>query len=163
MIIAPKDFRDEELFDTKASLEEEGIDVIIASKTRHEATGVLGRTVKPDLSLNDVVVDSYDAVIFVGGSGSSVYFNDEKAQEIAKQASEKRKIVAAICIAPSILANAGILKGKQATAYASEASNLRTKGADYTGSPVTLCNKVITANGPTAAREFGKTIAEELK
>ena len=58
LIIAPKDFRDEELFDTKTALEEEGIDVIVASRTRGEATGMLGRTVKPDLTLDDVVVDS---------------------------------------------------------------------------------------------------------
>jgi len=163
LIIAPSNFRDEELFDTKSALEEAGVDAIVASKTRNEATGMLGRKIKPDLTLSDVIVDSYDAIIFVGGSGSSVYFDDPDAHKLAQDAYNKNKIVAAICIAPSTLANAGILRDKKATSYASEASNLRIKGADYTGSHVETDGKIITADGPVSAKEFGKTIANALK
>ena len=48
LIIAPKNFRDEELFDTKAALDGAGIDTIVASRATAEVTGMLGRSIKPD-------------------------------------------------------------------------------------------------------------------
>ncbi len=163
MIIAPKNFRDEELFHTKEELEKEGHDITIASTTTEEATGMLGGKVKPEITIDKVDVNEYDAIVFVGGSGASIYFENEKAKEIAKKAYETGKVVGAICIAPSILANAEILKNKMATCWPSEETNLLAKGASYTGEPVTVDGKIITANGPTAARNFGRTIAKLLK
>ena len=162
MIIAPRNFRDEELFHTKEELESSGISVTIASTTTDTATGMLGGTAKPDMTINDVNVDDYDAIVFVGGTGSSIYFNNPKAHEIARSAIEKGKLVGAICIAPSTLANAGLLRGKKATSYPSEEGNLRLKGANYTGNPVEKDGNIITATGPSAAREFGRMIAKSL-
>jgi protease I len=162
MIIAPRNFRDEELFVTKEVLESAGFEVTIASKTMDTCVGMLGGEVKPDITNEQVNPEDYDAVVFVGGSGSSVYFNDETAKGIAKEAYEKGKVIGAICIAPSILANAGLLQGKKVTSFASEQGNLESKGAEYTGNSVERDGKIITADGPESAREFGKTIAESL-
>ena len=71
-------------------------------------------------------------------------------------------MVAAICIAPSTLANAGLLEGKRVTSFASEKQNIESKGATYTGGMLEMDGKIITANGPQAARAFGKKIAELL-
>jgi len=162
MIIAPRNFRDEELFWTKEELESAENSVTIASTTTDTATGMLGGKAEPNIAINDVNVDDYDAVVFVGGTGSSIYFNNPKAHEIARTANEKGKIIGAICIAPSTLANAGLLSGKKATSYPSEESNLRSKGANYTGSPVEKDGNIITADGPSSARKFGRMIAESL-
>lgn len=162
MIIAPKNFRDEELFDTKEELESSGNSVAIASTKTDTATGMLGGTIKPDMTIDDVNVDDYDAVVFVGGSGSSTYFNNQRAHDIARDAYDKGKIIGAICIAPSTIANAGLLKGKRATSFPSEERNLRSKGANYTGKPVEKDGKIITADGPRSARNFGRMIAESL-
>jgi protease I len=162
MIIAPRNFRDEELFDTKEELESYGNSVFIASTKTDTATGMLGGTVKPDTTIDNVNVDDYDAVVFVGGSGSSIYFNNQKAHEIARDASDKGKVIGAICIAPSTIANAGLLKGKKATSFPSEERNLRSKGANYTGKPVEKDGNIITADGPRSARNFGRMIAESL-
>ncbi|MDI6825706.1 MAG: DJ-1/PfpI family protein [Candidatus Aenigmarchaeota archaeon] len=162
MIIAPKNFRDEELFNTKEELESSGNDVTIASTATNTATGMLGGTVTPEMTIDEVNVDDYDAIVFVGGSGSSIYFNNSKAHEIAKNAHRKGKVIGAICIAPSTLANAGILKGKRATCWSSERGNLRAKGAIYTGNSVEKDGKIITADGPSSARNFGREIAKLL-
>lgn len=162
MIIAPRNFRDEELFETKEELEASGNQVIVASTSLNTATGMLGGTIIPDITIDKVNVDEYDAVVFVGGVGSSIYFNNPRAHEIAKAAYNKGKAVGAICIAPSILANAGILKGKRATCWPSEGNNLRRNGAVYTGKPVEKDGKIITADGPSSARSFGKEIARLL-
>jgi protease I len=123
----------------------------------------MGATAEIDKDISAVDVDEYDAVVFIGGQGASVYFDDSTALAIAKDAYEKGKVVGAICIAPSILANAGVLEGKKATCFNSESSNLETQGAEYTGSDVEIDGNVITANGPAAARKFGAAVAEALK
>ncbi len=163
LIIAPQNFRDEEYFQPKEELEKAGIEVVTASKSTAEATGMKGGTVTPDMSLKDVDVGDYDAVLFIGGGGSSIYFNNPAAHDIAKKAVSAGKVVGALCIAPSILANAGLLKGRKATAFSSEQSNMRAKGCDFTGDGVTVDGKLITADGPASARDFGKAIARALK
>jgi len=162
LIIAPDNFRDEELFNTKSALESAGVDITVASKTTDVAGGMRGGTAKPDITIDDIKIDEYDALILVGGTGSSIYFNDSKVHAIAKDTFSKGKIIAAICIASSTLANAGILNGKKATCYDSEADNLKSKGAIYTGNPVEVDGNIITADGPSSASEFGRMIAIAL-
>jgi len=167
MIIAPRDFRDEELLHPKQELERAGMSVTIASTVSGPVRGMLGATVRPDLTLDRVSVGDYDAVIFVGGIGSSAYFNDRRAHSIANEASKLGKKVCAICIAPVTLANAGLLKGKRATVWSSPADDsyvrmVEAKGAKFTGKPVEVDGNVITARGPDAAREFGRVLVKEL-
>lgn len=162
MVVAPENFRDEELFDTQKVLEEKGIEVEIASKGVTEAQGMLEGKASVDKDLTGVKAEDYDGIVFVGGSGASVYFNDPKVQSLAKEAYEKGKVVAAICIAPSILANAGLLEGKKATSFPSEAENLKSKGVNYTGEEVTVEGRIVTAKGPDNAIQFGEKIAEVL-
>lgn len=162
LIIAPQNFRDEELFHTKEELENAGVEVTVASTTTSEATGMLGGVIIPNILVSDVNAGDYDAVLFIGGTGASIYFNDSIAHGIVKNAYVEGKIIGAICIAPSTLANAGVLDGKKATAYSSERSNLESKGANFTGAGVEVDGKVITADGPGSARNFGKTIAKAL-
>lgn len=75
----------------------------------------------------------------------------------------RKKIVSAICFAPVILANAGLLKEKKATVAGTQAKNIRDKGAIYTGPGVTVDGNIITANAPKASRLFGQTICTLLK
>lgn len=163
MIIAPEKFRDEELFHTKEALEMKKHEVVIASTTTEEAHGMLGGKAKPAVTIGEVDIKAYDAIIFVGGVGAAIYFNNKTALQLAKTAFQKGKIVAAICIAPSILANAGILNGTRATSYPSEKENLESGGAIYVSEPVVVKEKIVTANGPAAATLFGRTIAKMLK
>ena len=76
---------------------------------------------------------------------------------------EAGKLVGAICIAPRILSEAGILNGKKATVYSSEAGVLRANGAIYTGKDVEVDGKIVTASGPHAAEQFGNTLVKLLK
>lgn len=163
MIIAPEGFRDEELQVPKALFEAKGWEVDVASKTTCEARGMLGLKVKPDLSLEAVDLSRYSAVVFVGGVGAQLYFSDPQALHIAREAYKKGKILGAICLAPGILARAGVLRGKKATVWPSEAETLRKTGATYTGKAVEVDGSIVTARGPEAAREFAEAILEILE
>lgn len=162
MVIAPNNFRDEELDKPREILKSRGVEVKVASTSTDKAKGILGQVVKPDLSLDDVSVADFDAVVFVGGGGAAQYFDDPVVLEITKEAYETGKIVGAICIAPTILANAGILNGRRATCFSSEVGKLENKGAIYTGKGVEEDDNIITAEGPDVAADFGEVLVEAL-
>jgi protease I len=138
------------------------IECVIASKHIASLKGVMGNIVESTITLREID-NGFDAIIFVGGNGAGQYFNDSEAKGIARKYFELDRVVAAICIAPSILANAGILKGKKATCFASEKNNLEDKGAIYSKSPVVVDGKIITASGPVVAKQFGEEILKALK
>jgi len=162
MVIAPDKFRDEELFETKRVLEEKGIPVTVASITKEEVTGSRGGKIIPDSLINDIKVEEMDALIFVGGEGAVIYFKDEGIQYLIKTAFRKGVIIGAICIAPTILAIAGILKGRKATAFPSEKTFLESMGVKYLAQNVVKDGYIVTANGAESATEFGKTIIKAL-
>lgn len=163
MVLAPENFRDEEFFQTRAQLSGARVKLVTCSKPKvEEATGALGGRVKIDISPDKVNLEDFDAVVFVGGPGTSVYFKDQEILGLARKAYEQGKVLGAICIAPSILANAGVLDGKKVTAFPSEKGNLESKGATFTGEAVTVDGKIVTASGPEAAADFGKELVKVL-
>jgi protease I len=162
MIIAPQNFRDEELFEPKQLLAEKGAEVKVASVSLEIAGGMLGAEIQPDMLISDIEPDQWDAIILIGGTGASRYWEDTSVHSMLNEAVKQNKIVGAICIAPVTLANAGILSGKRATVSISERQRLADKGADCTLKDVQRDGNIITASGPPAAAEFGETIARAL-
>lgn len=163
LIIASRNFRDEEFFETKTVLEDAGVETITASTKKGVRTGMLGGKAEADILISQLNVDDYDAVIFIGGIGATEYFGNATALRIAYQGVAGEKIVAAICVAPTILANAGVLQGVRVTGYSSERGRLIRAGARYTGAAVERDGLIITGSGPGAARLFGREIVEALK
>ncbi len=162
MIIAADKFRDEEYQEPRGVIEAKGGTVTVASTSLEESGGMLGLRVKPDVLLDSVNAGDFDAVVFVGGSGASQYWEDTKAHSLAKEAAEEGKVIGAICIAPVTLGKAGLLKGRRATVWPAQSAQLEELGAIHTGNPVEVDGRVITANGPQAARAFGEAIVEAL-
>lgn len=162
MVIASRNFRGEELSKPRSILAARGASVTLASNSLAEATGMLGAKAKADVLIRDVSAADYDAVVFIGGSGASEYFKDPTAHALCKAAAAGRKLLCAICIAPGILANAGVLKGKKATVCKGSADMLKRSGATYTGKPVEVDGLIITADGPGSSSAFGEAIAEAL-
>jgi protease I len=162
MIIAFEKFRDEEYAEPKKVLEDAGFKVTTASLQTGTAKGKLGLEVPVDIALKDVKATDYDTVVFVGGPGSHGYFNDPTAQSIAQTAHAEGKIIAAICAAPAILANAGLLKGRSATSFSDQGPNLTAKGANFTGKGLEIDGNIITADGPAHAKEFGEAIVKSV-
>ena len=167
MVVAPKNFREEEFSEPKKVFENNGLNVTIASKGTAQATGIFGSKVEVDIDIEDVNVDEYSAVVFIGGGGSSIYYDDQTTLKVTREAYQKGKVLAAICIAPGILAKAGILNGKKATIWESGdrefSKMLEEGGATYTGANVEQDGKIITANGPQVAKEFGERIVKALE
>jgi protease I len=162
LIIASEGFRDEELFETRLVLEDAGAEVVIASSRTGPVRGMLGGTAEAVVLVNELRVDDFDAIVFIGGPGAREYFESPVAMNIARQTADKGKILAAICIAPAVLANAGVLNGVRVTGFPSERQRLQRAGAVYTGAPVERDGLIITARDPGAATLFGQAIADAL-
>jgi protease I len=162
MVIAHEIFRDEEYLQPKEILESAGIKVLTASTSLEPATGKLGAIVNPDLLLRDSRAEEYDAIVFVGGLGSKNYFNDPAAHALAKEAVDTKKLLAAICSATGILAQAGVIMGKKVTSFPAEAEMIEKQGAHYTGKDIEIDGRLVTANGPAAAPAFGNAIRKML-
>lgn len=165
MIVAQKNFRDEELAIPKEMLETEGHDVKIASLTRSKASGMLGAEIMPDMAAHEANPDFFDAVVIVGGSGSPVLAENKDVLKLVQSAFNKGKVVGAICLGPMTLARAGVLSGRKATVFKSEESlkALKDGGASYTGEDVTQDGKLVTASGPQAANDFARALIDMLK
>jgi len=163
--IAPEKFRDEELADPVAALTQAGIEYEIASTRRGSCVGMLGARATATLSFEEVDPKQYEALLIVGGSGSQVHlWEDDVLRVIAKYFPPKGKVVAAICLAPVVLARAGILKGKKATYYENPLSfrEMKTGGAVLVNKPVVTDGRIITANGPAASKEFAAEIIRRI-
>jgi protease I len=163
MILPPERFRDEELFVTKEELEKKGHLVVISSTKEGIINGSRGGKAQSEIAIAKINTREYDAVVFVGGGGSKLLFNNQDAIRIAREMNNQQKIVSAICFAPVILANAGILKGRKATVCGTEVKVIEGKGAQYMGPGVTVDGNIITGNAPKASKLFGQKINDLLK
>lgn len=168
IIIAYKDFRDEEYFVPKEILEAAGVKIKNVSTQMGQALGADGGQVKIDLLVKDLNPADFDAIIFIGGPGCLKYLDNEDSYRVAKETVSQRKLMAAICISPVILAKAGALEGKKATVWSSilDKSAIKTleeKGAMYQDKDVVADGHILTANGPAAASKFGEAIIDLLK
>jgi protease I len=165
IIIAPEKFRDEELAEPVAAFTKAGIAYEIASTRRGACTGMLGAKVMATTSLEELDPKGYDAILIVGGGGAQAHlWDDDLLQPIVRFFSDKMKVVGAICLAPVVLARAGILKGKKATYYESPVAfrEMKAGGAVLVNQPVVTDGRIVTANGPAAAKEFADTFVKML-
>ena len=162
LIIAKEGYQVIELEGTRNALVAAGNTIILASTATGTCTGKFGGSEDATIALKDVRVSDYDRIAFIGGPGAAALASDGSALKIANDAHRAGMPLGAICIAPTILAKAHVLDGKQATVWDSEGEQvalLEQYGAEYTGEAVTIDGNVVTANGPDAAEEFGRTLA----
>jgi len=164
MIVAHRDFRGEEYAYPKEVFEGAGFEVIAASSKKGVAKSApVGVTANVTVSLSEVDVKCYEAVVFVGGSGAEEYFENDAAFGIARDAASLGKVLGAICIAPVILARAGVLSGKNATVFPGSEGELKKAGAYCTGEDVAVDGHIVTANGPKAAKKFAEAVVGLIK
>ncbi len=137
------------------------IDVTIAGL--HEGPVRSARNVKviPDGSIDSVNAKDYSMLVLPGGQPGSDNLNaDDRVLNLIKEFNDSGKLTGAICAAPYVLANAGILEGKHATSYPSYSARLGA--ALYEEKTVVTDGNILTSRGPGTALCFALAIVERL-
>ena len=166
MTVSPNDFTDREYFETRKILQESGARITVASIAKGLATSHDGKRIGIDASINELMPSQFDAIVLIGGMGAiNELLGSESLRNLLIAAYHQRKIVAAICVAPILLAKAGLLRNKEATCYSADPiiNEMKRDGAIYKDSEVLLSERIITANSPDASDAFARRIIEALK
>lgn len=116
----------------------------------------------PDATLDEAIARDWDMVVLPGGLPGATNLNaDPRVHDILRRTAQAGRHVAAICAAPQVLANAGLLDNRMATAYPGtlDAHKDRIKLASQA---VVKDGKVITSMGPGTAMDFALELIEVL-
>ncbi len=135
-----------------------GVEVTIAAMKELLVTGKEGIKVGGDALLDDLNPSDYDCLMIPGGPAVMELLEDGRAGKLAKEFADAGKTVAAICAAPLILDQVGLLEGKRFTCYESCKEGL--PGA--LNERVVIDGELITSCGPGTALDFGFAIAQHL-
>lgn len=168
LIVATDGFENDELFKPRQALLDAGAKVTLASlKTdpiQGEKGGEKADTITPDLTVDDVDTEDYDALVLPGGVGNPDKLRmNERAVAIVQEFFDDEKLVAAICHAPWLLAEADVLDGRTVTSWPSIRTDLANAGADVVDEEVTIDGNLITSRKPDDIPAFNKAILEALE
>lgn len=163
IIVTAIQYADVELVDIQRVLKEAGIIAAVASSKIGTLQGASGGIAASEIALDKLNVEDFDAVIFMGGLGDVDYFNNPTVLGIAREASARNKVIAAISNATTILADAGVLRGIRATGLPQQREQMKKAGAQYTGTAVERDGLIITANDSSVAIQFARAIVTVLK
>lgn len=139
-----------------------GVEVKMMSITDNPfVTGAHGIEVTTDL-VEEFEIEDEDMIVLPGGlPGADNLRKSTKVCNAIMQFNKEKKYIAAICAAPYVLGQLGVLKGKKATCYPGFEKHL--EGAQYTAADVEVDGKLITGNGPSSATKFALTLLEKLQ
>lgn len=137
------------------------IHVTVAGTAAGPITGSRKVVILPDTTLDAVADAAFDMIVLPGGGpGTEVLRRDARVASILKRQADRGGWIAAICAAPAVLADAGLLAGRRATSYPSVQSQL--SAADYRTDRVVVDGTLITSRSPGTALEFALTLVEHL-
>jgi 4-methyl-5(b-hydroxyethyl)-thiazole monophosphate biosynthesis len=137
-----------------------GADVVIATITSSKV--VLGRSnvsLVADALLADVDSLSFDLLLIPGGPGVKALREDKRAATLAAGFASRNLNVAAICAAPGVLGDAGLLAGRKFTGHSSIYTEFPEANPNER---VIVDGAIITSRGAGTALDFGLAIVREL-
>ncbi|KQN71847.1 type 1 glutamine amidotransferase domain-containing protein [Sphingomonas sp. Leaf62] len=169
LILAADGFEESELFDPRQALLDAGAQVTLASIRTDPIQGVVNdsekaRTITPDLTLDDVDTEQFDALLLPGGVGNPDKMRmEERAVEIVSEFMDDDKIVAAICHAPWLLVEADVVDGRRVTSWPSVRTDLENAGAEVVDQEVVIDGNLITSRMPDDIPAFSKAMIDALE
>jgi len=141
-----------------------GVEVISAALAPGPIKASRGVNLIADADLDDVKDQDFDMVVLPGGlPGADHLDRDPRIAAILHRHARDGRYSAAICAAPKVLANAGILDGKSATSYPGVLDALDLPSVKLLREAVVTDGKVITSRGPGTAMDFALTLIETLE
>jgi protease I len=168
LIMATDGFEESELFGPRAMLIDRGAEVRLASPRPRPIQATVhddpGRTIRPDLTIADVEVAEFDALVLPGGViNPDALRTDPQAVALVQAFVAAGKPVAAICHGPWLLVEADALRGRRATGWRSIRTDLRNAGAELSDERVVRDGTLITAQAPEDVAAFAEALIAAIE
>lgn len=166
-ILAADGFEEVELTKPRAALEEAGATIAVVSLKSGKIQGMnhadKGDTVPVDLTLNEAKPEDFDALMIPGGlMNPDSLRSSEEALEFVRHFFREGKPVAAICHAPWVLIDAGVIRGRTVTSWPAIKTDVRNAGANWVDQEVVVDNGLVTSRKPDDIPAFNKKMVEEF-
>ena len=153
LIVATDGFEEWELFGPRQILQQRGADVVLASLNRDPIQATIhddpGKTIRPDLVVDQANADDFDALILPGGVRNPDQLRlHGNVIALIRAFAEQGKPVAAICHGPWLLVEADLLRGRTATSWPSIRTDLRNAGANVVDEAAVTDGNIVTSRNP---------------
>lgn len=141
-----------------------GIEVTTAGLDEKVVIASRGTRIIPDTNISHVKDNLYDMIVLPGGlPGADHLRDDDRILSLLRNHNKNNKYIAAICAAPKVLATAGLLDNKTATAYPGTLEALNNSRITTSHAAIEIDGNIITSRGPGTAMDFTLTLIEQLK
>ena len=159
LIVATSGFEEYELFGPLEILRKRGAEVKLASLDLKPIQATVhddpGKTIRPDLTIDDARAEDFDALILPGGvRNPDALRTHANAINLIRAFAEAGKPVAAICHGPWLLVEADLLRGRTATAWPSIRTDLKNAGANVVDEPAVTDGNIVTSRNPGDVEAF---------
>jgi protease I len=167
-ILATDGFEQDELLSPLEALREAGANVQVVSpseesKIKGWKDTDWGKKVKVDMPLNEADGEEFDALVLPGGVMNPDHLRrDPLVLEFVKSFFKAGKPVGAICHGPWTLIDAGVVRGRKMTSYASIQTDLKNAGANWVDEEVVVDNGLVTSRKPDDLPAFNAKLIEEI-
>jgi 4-methyl-5(b-hydroxyethyl)-thiazole monophosphate biosynthesis len=140
-----------------------GIGVVTAGLDDQPVRASRGMVLIPDVTMADVIGQEFDMIVLPGGEpGATNLGRDGRVTGLLQQMAQAEKYTAAICAAPRVLAQSGLLEGRRVTCYPGVLEPDSVPGLTVVDAPVVIDGRVITSRGPGTAMDFALQLIEVL-
>jgi len=159
LIVATDGFEEWELFGPRQILQQRGAEVVLASLKLDPIQATVhadpGKTIRPDLTIDDANADDFDALILPGGVRNPDQLRlHGNVIELINDFARQGKPVGAICHGPWLLVEADLLRGRTATSWPSIRTDLRNAGANLVDEPAVVDGNIVTSRNPDDVDAF---------
>jgi protease I len=168
LIVATDGFEEWELFGPRQILQQRGAEVVLASPKRDPIQATIhddpGKTIRPDLTVDEALADDFDALILPGGVRNPDHLRTNlRVIQLIQDFASQGKPIGAICHGPWLLVEADLLRGRTATSWPSIRTDLRNAGANVVDEPAVTDGNIVTSRNPQDVEEFTNALIDLIE
>ena len=168
LIVATDGFEEWELFGPRQMLKERGAEVLLASLNLNPIQATVhddpGKTIRPDLTIDDADPDDFDALILPGGVRNPDHLRIHgNVIALIRRFAEQKKPVGAICHGPWLLVEADLVRDRMITSWPSIRTDLRNAGAKVVDEPAVTDGNIVTSRNPDDVEAFTNAIIDLIE
>ena len=168
LIIATDGFEEWELFGPREILQKRGAEIVLASLKKEPIQATVhddpGKTIRPDLTIDEVNPDDFDALILPGGVRNPDTLRlHGNVVELIKAFDRQGKPIGAICHGPWLLVEADLLRGRSATSWPSIRTDLKNAGANVIDQAAVTDGNIVTSRNPDDVEPFTNALIDLIE